>query len=106
MKDLKANYMNNPTCRLINPSKSTLDKLLISVLDCINGDVKAQAKVNSWKNTASVLRWFKDLNVTNNHLSVVFNSWNSIHLFHPNCYPKLLIMSVDLPLSLIKNVTL
>ena len=62
IKDHKENYQNDTKCRLINPTKAELGKISKQILAKIVAKVKAKAKVNQWKNTDSVLTWFKGLN--------------------------------------------
>jgi hypothetical protein len=39
LKDHKSNFENNPTCRLINPSKSEIGRVSKQILDRINTKV-------------------------------------------------------------------
>jgi hypothetical protein len=39
LKDHKDNFPNNPTCRLINPTKSEIGKVSKCILDRINKDI-------------------------------------------------------------------
>ena len=61
LKDHKENFANNPTCRLINPSKTELDRISKRILEVINSKLVRATKVNQWKNTSSVLQWYKRL---------------------------------------------
>ena len=61
MKDHKDNFNNQPKCRLINPTKSNLGKISKIMLENINGSIKEQLKVNQWRNTIDVLKWFNTL---------------------------------------------
>ena len=61
IKDHKANYLNDTKCRLINPTKPELGKISKKKLAKIVVEVKEKAKVNQWKNTDSVISWFKSL---------------------------------------------
>ena len=50
IKDHKKGFPNNPSFRLINPSKSDIGRVN-KILD----------KINQWKNTNTVIAWFKSL---------------------------------------------
>ena len=58
LKDHKPNFYDHPTCRLINPSKSEIGAISKQILDDINASIITSTKINQWKNTASVLKWF------------------------------------------------
>ena len=59
MKDHKPDFMNNPTCRLINPSKSEIRIISKKILDNINKKVIHATQVNQWKSTSNVIQWFQ-----------------------------------------------
>ena len=61
MKDHKENFVNKPTCRLINPSKPEIGRISKQLLEKINRNLVNIKKVNHWKNTSSVLQWFDRL---------------------------------------------
>ena len=61
LKDHKPNFSDHPTCRLINPSKSEIGTISKHILDDINTCIITSTKINQWKNTASVLKWFNSL---------------------------------------------
>ena len=58
VKDHKTVFPNNPSFRLINPSKSNIGKISKKILDKINQKVIQETKVNQWKNTNAVIAWF------------------------------------------------
>ena len=61
LKDHKPNYINNPTFRLINPTKQELGKVSKQKLEKIVSVVKEKSGLQLWKNTDSVITWFKNL---------------------------------------------
>ena len=61
MKDHKEDFRANPTCRLTNPTKSKLGKISKSILDGINTELRSILKVNQWKNTEAVIKWFNSI---------------------------------------------
>jgi hypothetical protein len=65
LKDHKENFETNPKCRLINPAKSELGKISKIVLDDINTQIRNATGLNQWKNSLSVIDWFKNIkNIT------------------------------------------
>ena len=61
LKDHKPNFDNNPTCRLINPTKAEIGKISKRILDRINTKVVQTLQLNQWKNTKAVLNWFNSI---------------------------------------------
>ena len=53
--------MNSPKCRVINPTKSELGKVSKQMLSQIISVVKVKSQLQQWKNTDSVIDWFKKL---------------------------------------------
>ena len=70
VKDHKPNFLNNPQCRLINPTKSELGKVAKIILENIVKEVQSKSGLRLWKNTKSVIDWF-----------------NGIISFHFNLFP-------------------
>ena len=56
LKDNKPTFYNNPTCRLINPTKSEIGVVSKHILDEINKAIINATQINQWKNTSSVLK--------------------------------------------------
>ena len=61
LKDHKENFVNKPTCRLINSWKPEIGRISKQLLEEINRKLVNTTKVNQWKNTSSVLQWFERL---------------------------------------------
>ena len=61
LKDHKPNFTNNPTARLINPSKPELGRISREILQRINSTILKKSSLMQWKKTSDVLQWFKDL---------------------------------------------
>ena len=61
MKDHEPNFNNNPTWRLINPTKSEIGVISKKILERINSEIVASTAVNQWKNSDSVIKWFKNI---------------------------------------------
>ena len=61
IKDQKEGFPNNLSFRLLNPSKSDIGKISKNILDQINKSLIAFTHANQWKNTSSVIGWFKNI---------------------------------------------
>ena len=61
LKDHKANFLNNPKTRLLNPAKNELGRISKAILNKINLNLRNITKVNQWKNTNDVISWFKSI---------------------------------------------
>ena len=61
IKDQKEGFPNNLSFRLLNPSKSDIGKISKNFLDRINKSLIAFTLANQWKNTSSVIGWFKNI---------------------------------------------
>ena len=61
LKDHKENFKNDPKCRLINPAKSELGRVSKQILDHINTELSTITEAHQWRNTSSVIEWFKAL---------------------------------------------
>ena len=59
LKDHKENFINKPTCRLINPSKPEIGQISKQLREKINRKLVNIKEVNQWKNTSSVPQWFE-----------------------------------------------
>ena len=86
LKDHKENFQNNPTTRLINPAKNEIGRISKVILDKINLNVKNVLGVNQWKNTKSVIEWFKVITDKQLHTFTVFD----IKDFYPSIKERLL----------------
>ena len=61
IKDHKKDFPYKLSFRLLNPSKSDIDKISKNILDRINKLFIAFTHANQWKNTSSVIDWFKNI---------------------------------------------
>ena len=91
LKDHKPNFSNRPTCRLINPSKSEIGKVSKQILERINKKVVTKTKVNQWKNTESVINWYKAIPNKSNYSFICFD----INEFYPSISEDLLRKALD-----------
>ena len=80
VKDHKEDVPRKISCRLINPSKSDIGKLSKIIIDRTIGDVLSSVQVNQWKNSQTVIEWFKNIRNKNNASFIVFD----IESFYPS----------------------
>ena len=80
LKDHKDDFNVNPKCRLINPAKSELGKVSKIKIENINNEVRAVTRVNQWKNTGDVIKWFSNIKDKPNCTFVQFD----IEEFYPS----------------------
>ena len=59
LKDYKENFNNNPTVTLINPVKNELEHISKAILDTTNKNIRDATGLNQWRNTNTVIDWFK-----------------------------------------------
>ena len=59
LKDHKENFVNKPTCQLINPTKTELGKINKKIIEDIIKQLIEKLKVNQWKSAKNVTDWFK-----------------------------------------------
>ena len=91
LKDHKENFLNNPTCRLINPTKSQMGIVSKQILDRINKSIRSSTAVNQWRNTASVINWFKGIPNKSKYKFIVFDIVN----FYPSITEDILQKSIN-----------
>ena len=59
IKDHKPNFPNNILCRLLNPCKSEIGKISKKYLEEMNNSLRNGLNINQWRNSNSVIDWFK-----------------------------------------------
>ena len=91
IKDHKPNYRNNTKTRLINPTKSYLGKVSKIKLASIIHKVKMRTKLSQWKNTSSVIHWFKGLSNKHRLKFIQFD----INSYYPKITEDLLTRALD-----------
>ena len=83
----KENFPNKISCRLINPSKSDIEKISKTILDKIITKIVSLTNVNQWKNSTSVIEWYKTIPNKDQYRYVIFDIENfypliSLEFFH------------------------
>ena len=61
IKNHKEGFPNKLSFRLLNSSKSDIGKISKNILDRISKSLIALTHANQWKNTSSVIYWFKNI---------------------------------------------
>ena len=61
LKDHKDNFRTNPKCRLINPAKSEMGRVSKVILANIISSVTDSTMLNQWRNTSTVIDWFRNI---------------------------------------------
>ena len=77
VKNHKANFPHSSRCRLINPSKTDIGKISKTILDEIIIHLVSSIKVNQWKNSDTVINWFKNIPEKKSCTFIVSNIENS-----------------------------
>ena len=91
LKDHKDNFANNTKCRLLNPAKSDMGKVSKQILARVVKDLREKTKLKSWKNTPSVIEWFKKLKNKQKLSFVQFDIWE----FYPSITKQVLINALN-----------
>ena len=92
LKDHKPNFINKPTCRLLNPTKSEIGKISKQKLAKIVKVVNEKKKFNLWRNTQSVITWFESIQNKNRASFIQFDVCD----FYPSITEELLNKALDL----------
>ena len=91
VKDHKDDFDSNPSFRLINPAKSDIGRVSKQLLDEINQELLPCIEVNQWKNTHSVIDWFKSINNKEQCTFIQFDIEN----FYPSISEELFNKAID-----------
>jgi hypothetical protein len=91
LKDHKPNFVNNPTCRLINPCKSEIGRISKQITENIVKRVVEATQTNLWRSTNAVLDWFKNIPHKSDSAFICFD----IVEFYPSITAKLLNDAMD-----------
>ena len=61
LKDHKKDFIDKPSCRLINPTKNELGAVSSIQLKKINKSLRYRLKLKQWRNTSDTLDWFHNI---------------------------------------------
>ena len=73
LKDHKPDFINNPTCRLINPTKSEIGIISKHILDNIKEEIIKVTKANLWRSSSNVIKWFRAIPNKSQHSFITFD---------------------------------
>ena len=88
---IQVHFANKLTCRLINPTKSEIDKVSKKILDHINSTIAKKHNFNQWKNTTAVINWFESIENKQHFSFICFD----IEEFYPSISQDLLNKALD-----------
>ena len=91
LKDHKPDFINNPTCRLINPTKSAIGIISKHILHNINKEIPKVTKANLWKSTSNVIEWFQAVPNKSQHAFITFDVCD----FYPSISEQLLTKALN-----------
>ena len=91
LKDHKSEFATNPSVRVINPTKPEIGRISKKILERIVSQVKIITKLKQWKNSVSVLDWFKQIPNKNNKSFIQFD----IDSYYPSITPEILTKALD-----------
>ena len=91
VKDHKVNFQQNTKCRLINPSKPEIGKISKQITAKINSIIREKTGLKQWKNTDSVIDWFKKIQNKSNPKFIQFDVVN----FYPSISSELLATAIQ-----------
>ena len=91
LKDHKPNFQNVPKCRLLNPAKSEIGIISKKILEKVIKTVRDKTGFNQWKNTKSVIDWFKDIKEKKRFKFIQFDICD----FYASITPEVLNESIE-----------
>ena len=97
LKDHKENFKSNQKCRIIKPSKSEMGIVSKKYLENIISKLNSKLQYNQWRNTSTVIEWFKAIKNTAKCRFIKFD----IADFYPSISIELLDRSISFAASLI-----
>ena len=91
IKDHKPNFQQNPKTRLINPTKCEIGKISKQITANINSVVREKTRLKQWKNSDSVIDWFKMIEQKSKKKFIQFDVVN----FYPSISAELLAAAIQ-----------
>ena len=91
LKDHKRDFVTQPKCRLLNPNKSEIGRVSSHIIKRINTDLRRTLKVQQWRSTKEVVRWFNNIQ---NKVNKVFIQFDIVK-FYPSISEKPLKKTLD-----------
>ena len=90
LKDHKQNFRENPQVRTLNPAKPELGRVSKRILEEKIRIIREKSQLNQWKNTISVINWFKQLKNKKNLAFILFD----VEKFYPSITKTLLMKAL------------
>ena len=90
-KDHKENFQTNPKTRLINTTKTEVGKISKQMLSKKVAEIRRKSKLVQWKNSYSVVDWFKKLENKEKAHFIVFDIVN----YYPSISQEILQKSIN-----------
>ena len=97
IKDHKEDFPNRIQHRLINPAKTNIGIVSKHLLEKLNSELRLTTSSNQWKDSSSVLTWFKTLKKSSNATFFKFDIEN----FYPSITEELLEKSLTYASNLV-----
>ena len=91
LKDHKDNFQNSKPCRLINPSKSEIGHISKVILEKAVKDVTKATGLNQWRNTSTVIDWFRKIPRKSQARLIKFDICD----FYPSISEELLLKAIE-----------
>ena len=91
IKDHKVNFMNDPKCRLLNPTKPEIGRISKKILQNVINVIREKSKLRQWKNTDSVITWFNQIKNKQRKSFIQFDIIN----YYASITPDLLSKALD-----------
>ena len=91
LKDHKSDFTANPSVRIINPTKPEIGRISKKILERIVCEVKMITKLKQWKNSVSVIDWFKQIPDKKNKTFIQID----IESYYPSITPEILTRVLD-----------
>ena len=90
LKDHKALFRENPTCRLINPTKPEMGRASKRILSKVITEVKKRTQYHQWKSTNATTKWFQEKSSEQPNRSKLNFIQCDIEAFYPSISQELL----------------
>ena len=90
LKDHKRDFANNPSCRLLNPTKTNMGQISKIMLQDICETLRIALRVNQWRSTSDCIKWFNNTNI---HQRCTFIKYD-IRDFYPSINKKNFAQSI------------
>ena len=97
IKDHKEHFSNKISRRLKNPSKFDIGKISKTILDKIVTEIVSLTNLNQWKNSTSVIEWYKTIPNKDQYRFIIFDI--------KNFYPSILLELFNEGLNFTKTLT-